>query len=289
MIFFLAYTTSQITPTQYLAYTPCFDIFQCARLDVPLNWNSTEIDSGPRAALAVIKLPASVDVTDESYGGAIILNPGGPGESGVHQVLTGGPQLQIIVDSPAREGKHFDVISFDPRGVNNTTPRLNCFPDAFAQQAWLLSLPDYGLLWSSPSVIGLEWVRAEALAASCSRVDELYGDTMLRYVNTAQTVEDMLEIVERHGEWREADARRILTTFAGHTENKEDILRRKIWAKGEEMIQYWGFSYGTLLGQTFAAMHPSRILRMVIDGVLDAADHYSGAYLSNLVDSDKSK
>jgi len=136
---------------------------------------------------------SKVPVTSERYGGAIIINPGGPGESGIHEVLKSGAHLQTIVDSPASNGKYFDIISFDPRGVNNTTPLLKCFPDAFAQQVWFLSLPDYGLLWSSPSVIGLEWARAEALGASCSRDEEVFGDSMLRYVNTAQTVQDMAD------------------------------------------------------------------------------------------------
>jgi pimeloyl-ACP methyl ester carboxylesterase len=215
------------------------------------------------------------------------VNPGGPGESGVDQVLHGGLHLQTIVDTPTAEGKYFDIISFDPRGVNNTTPRLKCFPDALSQQAWFLSLPDYGLLWSSPSVIGLEWGRAEALGASCSRHEEGFGDTMLRYVNTAQTVEDMAEIVEQIGEWRQATANQILATQAIHPEARKSILERVAWRRGDEKLQFWGFSYGTLLGQTFAAMHPSKISRMVIDGVLDAKDNLGGDWLFNLLDSDK--
>lgn len=255
---------------------------------MPLDWNSTSRDVGPRAAIAVIKLPAKVSITDKRYGGAIVMNPGGPGESGIHQVLTGGRQIQTIVDSPT-EGRFFDIISFDPRGVNNTTPRLRCFPDAFAQQAWVLQTPDYGLLWSSPSVIGLEWARAEALGKSCLRADEEAGESMLRYLNTAQVVEDMVELVERLGEFRESEVERILTTTSRvmSAETRNLILQRTRWDKGHEKLKYWGLSYGTLLGQTFAAMHPSRVSRMVIDGVLDAADHYRGSWLANLQDSDK--
>ncbi|KAI0744294.1 TAP-like protein-domain-containing protein [Daedaleopsis nitida] len=35
---------------------------------------------------------------------------------------------------------------------------------------------------------------------------------------------------------------------------------------GQEQIQYWGFSYGTILGQYFASMYPDKIKRFVIDG-----------------------
>lgn len=63
-------------PSKQLIYINCFDGFQCARLDVPLNWNASNREAGPRAAIAVVKLPAKVSVTDERYGGAILMNPG---------------------------------------------------------------------------------------------------------------------------------------------------------------------------------------------------------------------
>ncbi len=59
-----------------MTYTPCFDGLQCARLDVPLNWNANDNRGLPRAAVAIVKVPARVPVTDERYGGVIILNPG---------------------------------------------------------------------------------------------------------------------------------------------------------------------------------------------------------------------
>lgn len=234
---------SHVVPHTSLVYNPCFGEYKCARLSVPLDWNASqrERDSGPRAAIAVIKLPAKVPVTHPRYGGPVVLNPGGPGESGVHQVLADGKHIQTVLDSP--NGKLFDILSFDPRAVNNTTPSLSCFPDAFNQQTWLLRFLDIGLLWDSDSVVGLEWARAAALGASCSAARSQVD--ILPYVNTAQVVEDMVDIIEKEGEWRGKEAERLLG-------RGKPALQRTTYHPGEEKIQFWGMSYGTvgnLLGQ----------------------------------------
>lgn len=302
------FSWDDVQPSTSFQWRPCFSDFQCARLSVPLNWNRSvdEQASGPRAAIAVIKLPARVPVTDPRYGGPVIVNPGGPGESGVFQVLGDSKHLQTVLDAgsllvpPTSSSdsnnsgdKYFDILSFDPRGVNNTTPRLRCYSDAFDQQAWIATFPDYGLLWHSESIIGMEWARASALGASCSEGEE--SDTgILRHLNTAQTVQDMVQIIEKHGEWRAEEAHRLIDgTRSGASDDKRgaaaaalEIINRTAYTPGEEKIQYWGMSYGTVIGETFAAMHPDRVGRLVLDGVVDPADHYAGAWLTQLQDSD---
>lgn len=67
----------QIQPSRQLAYHRCYDGFLCARLDAPLDWNSTgSQQQEKRVAVAVIKLPAKVSVANDKYGGAILMNPG---------------------------------------------------------------------------------------------------------------------------------------------------------------------------------------------------------------------
>ena len=45
-----------------------------------------------------------------------------------------------------------------------------------------------------------------------------------------------------------------------------DLLRG---ALGDEKVNYLGFSYGSILGQNYANLFPSRVGAFVIDGVLD--------------------
>jgi pimeloyl-ACP methyl ester carboxylesterase len=62
------------------------------------------------------------------------------------------------------------------------------------------------------------------------------------------------------------------------TDSARDIesLRR---ALGADRINYYGFSYGTYLGQVYATLYPGRVRRMVLDGNVDPGRVW---YASNL-------
>ena len=82
----------------------------------------------------------------------------------------------------------------------------------------------------------------------------------------------------RYGEWREQEACRSIEELrqSVSSEEIEAIARRTSYQPGDEQVQYWGFSYGTLLGVTLAAIFPDRIKRAVFDGVVDAWDYMAG-------------
>ena len=276
----------------YLDYSTCYDgEYQCARLELPIDyWNGT---TNATLSLAVIKKPAVVPVTHHQYGGPILLNPGGPGGSGISLMLGASQQIREIVDSD--DGKYFDLMSFDPRGVALSTPSVQCFDDPVSDLVWQTRLLEEGVFSSSDAAFGRIWSMAAAYSGSCTlpRTDRL--PDIKQYVSTASVARDMLEIVERHGEWREKEAKGLREQHKNCQARESrkrattpvDIPEVYKYKAGEEKINYLGFSYGTYLGNTFAAMYPDRINRLVVDGVVDAYDYKKTLWFDNLVDTEK--
>ncbi|KAF2766894.1 hypothetical protein EJ03DRAFT_344858 [Teratosphaeria nubilosa] len=288
---------SGIEPASVLKYEDCYDGLQCARLEVPMDYEEPE--AAAKVVIATIRRPARVPVTSLNYGGAILTNPGGPGGSGVEQQLSMGEWIQNIVDAErnpeeAQPGdKYFDIISFDPRGVNHTTPTISCFPNSVSRATWNLQAEAEGILGSSENSLRTSWRRATALATGCSEM--IMSNTFFsvaEHADTASVAADMVTLVEKHGEWRQKEVQGlqdlVATNFRSHSRSLDGAAPAH-WSRQEdqEKLQYWGFSYGTLLGSTFAAKYPERVERMVLDGVVEMEDYYQGPWEQNLADTDK--
>lgn len=93
------------------------DRFDCARVDVPLDYAEPD---GARGQVALLRAKARGDKI-----GSLLVNPGGPGGSGMNLVAS----LKAAWDATP-VGERFDVIGFDPRGVGASTPRVECYTDA---------------------------------------------------------------------------------------------------------------------------------------------------------------
>lgn len=86
----------------------------CAQYPVPLNYQSTR-KNAQTIQLALIKLPARNPAKKPL--GSLFLNPGGPGGSGVSFVRYVG---EYLFNQEVRD--QYDLIGFDPRGVNLSQP-----------------------------------------------------------------------------------------------------------------------------------------------------------------------
>ena len=157
--------------------------------------------------------------------GTLFFNPGGPGGAGTTLLPS------VISVFPAAVQARFDIVSWDPRGVGQST-RVQCFASATAESDFLGMM----MIGSSFPVGRAQmpaWIRRyRAFDRHCQR----RGGTLLRHVSTADTARDL------------------------------DLLRRAV---GDRQLNYYGVSYGTFLGATFANLFPARVRAMVLDGNLD--------------------
>lgn len=196
---------------------------------------------------------------------------------------------------PGHPDKYFDIIGFDPRGVGSTTPALTCFPDPLSQRNWELQVEAEGMIGSGAEALKRSWQRTQALNLGCSvyEMGSEFGsvaqnESMMNYVNTPLVARDMLTLVERHGEWRGKvglEAQTVHDERHGYDATRA-IVERTAWRKDEEPFLYWGRSYGTVLGTTFAALFPDRVSRAVLDGVVNLDMYYTGKGRSAITDAD---
>jgi pimeloyl-ACP methyl ester carboxylesterase len=99
--------------SQKIAWRDCGNGFQCGSIQVPLDYAHP---TGTLLTLAVIRLPAE----GGQRKGSLVLNPGGPGGSGVE--FARGSARQFGADLR----RNFDIVGFDPRGVGQSRPPVRC-------------------------------------------------------------------------------------------------------------------------------------------------------------------
>ena len=100
---------------QQLQWQSCYENYQCADLLVPIDY--TELKTGT-FQISVLKYPTM----GEKKLGSLIVNPGGPGGSGVDYAYAA-----EYLFNPAIL-KAYDIVGFDPRGVGRSEP-IVCLSD----------------------------------------------------------------------------------------------------------------------------------------------------------------
>ncbi len=108
--------SSESTSTGTITWTGCGSGLDCAELSVPLDYDDPD---GEQITIALARRPAE---DPDARVGSLLVNPGGPGGSGL-QLVELAPQF---IGSDVLE--RFDIVGFDPRGVGQSTP-VECTDD----------------------------------------------------------------------------------------------------------------------------------------------------------------
>jgi pimeloyl-ACP methyl ester carboxylesterase len=199
---------------QKLDWQECRRGFECARLQVPLDYTKPQSRT---IEVAVLKAKAS-DQGEKL--GSVVYDPGGPGVAGTDYVTNPdrlfGPAVL----------EHYDIIGLDPRGVGASEP-VDCLSDS-RLDTLLTSDPDP----DTPAEVKQSDARMRGLGRGCIQ----RSGAVARRISTVEVAKDL------------------------------DVLRA---ALGESKLTYFGASYGTAIGATYADLFPENVGRMVLDGALD--------------------
>lgn len=102
---------------QELDWSNCYDNFDCTILKVPIDY--AKISTGT-FDISVLRYKAQ---DPKRRIGSLIVNPGGPGSSGVDYAYN----AEYIFDPDLTD--RYDIVGFDPRGVSRSEP-ISCLTDA---------------------------------------------------------------------------------------------------------------------------------------------------------------
>lgn len=164
---------------QQPVWAPCAEgsALECALVDVPRDYDDP---TGDRIQLAVNRLPAA---NPAGKIGSLIVNPGGPGGSGVGFVegaeQWAGPLLRT----------RYDIVGFDPRGVAASSP-IDCMGDKdrdeyYADMNDAGAAEEYADACEEVSGDLLPYVGTENVAADLDVLRQVVGDQKLNYLGVS--------------------------------------------------------------------------------------------------------
>jgi len=179
-------TTQPPLPVTPVQWSSCGSALQCGSVTAPLNYSDP---NGPTIQIAVERHPAEIP---SQRIGSLVINPGGPGGSGINDLPN---ELSVLTSGLLDD---FDIVSFDPRGVQRSDP-VNCgsngaptsntspLPDptpvtAAAQQALLSNDQTYASQCEQDSGSVLPYVGTVDTAQDLDRIRAALGDAQLTFI-----------------------------------------------------------------------------------------------------------
>jgi pimeloyl-ACP methyl ester carboxylesterase len=169
--------------TSTLVWETCKGNFQCATLKVPIDYTDASLGEFD---IAVIRYR---DPNQHDRIGSLVINPGGPGVSGIEYALN----AEYILNPDVLE--RYDIVGFDPRGIGQSTP-IHCLsnaeqdalfandpkPDNDAEYAQTLSDTQSFVDKCLENTANLEHFSTEAAAHDMELLREALGEAKLNYM-----------------------------------------------------------------------------------------------------------
>ena len=153
---------------QNLDWSTCYDDFECADLRVPIDYADLKVGS---FKIALLRYKAQ---DQKNRIGSLIVNPGGPGGSGVDYAYN----AEYIFDPDVLD--RFDIVGFDPRGVDRSAP-IKCLNDQETDAAY-----------AADAKLDTEAELTEAVADAKEFIDKCQSaNKYLSHYSTAEAARDM--------------------------------------------------------------------------------------------------
>jgi pimeloyl-ACP methyl ester carboxylesterase len=162
--------------------------------------------------------------------GSVIFNPGGPGASGYDFVRDSLANL-----ATTKLKANYNFVGFDPRGVQNSVPAVHCYvtsKTAASPKMDQFLYGDSGYPLGSTKDLAVTRLALKDFADACAA----NTGPLLGHLDTISTARDL------------------------------DVIRAVM---GDAKLNYLGYSYGTFIGANYAALFPTKVGKMVLDGAVD--------------------
>ncbi|WP_331453041.1 alpha/beta hydrolase [Streptomyces sp. SS162] len=181
--------TAEETRTPQVKWGQCPDhvvaeaaptVLHCAHVPVPLDYARPE---GEQIDLTISRLAAT---NPDKRRGILMLNPGGPGGSGL--ALSA---LLVAQGLPSSVTDRYDLIGMDTRGIGHSTP-VSC--GFTTDSPYYANIPPYAV---DDAAVTAQAKVAEQAAKQCADNDD---DGRLRHITTANTARDLDRIRAALGE-----------------------------------------------------------------------------------------
>ncbi|WP_091439965.1 alpha/beta hydrolase [Micromonospora yangpuensis] len=164
-------------PEQVAAVSPSL---QCATVPVPLDYGD------PAGAEIEIMVSRIASQNPSERRGILLLNPGGPGASGLTM-----PADMVSLGLPSTVSNSYDLIGVDPRGVGQSAPVSCAFTGDLDYRG---NVPPYAV---DDAAVAEQATIAKTVAERCAANDT---EGRLRHLTTANTARDLDSIRVALGE-----------------------------------------------------------------------------------------